>query len=466
MSRLLAGTAKVCISPTPEMFPYPGPSYMGPGVKVEGIYQDIFVRALVLDNGLDRFLLVSFEESNGTDVLKEKITETYGIPGDHQILCQIHNHGGAECSAITKDGRGNPHKGDQPVQQELAQRIFDLALEAVGEAIENLRPVKWGYGEGRSYLNVNRDLPNDDGYFTQGEYYDGPSDKTLAVLKLVDDDGNLVAAVLNYCAHAVMTMGARDVDGKMKVSGDFPGFTCDWLEKKNPGAVVLWTSGAAGDQNAIMVYSGEKHYKEVLNGNPVHIPPGYQYHYAQYMGERHAVDAQKVLRRIDCHRSSMEIRTAVTDVMIPQQRPPRNVNFWVNVMMAQNNVTVLERMAPEMVVDGEIVGRKLVECEPTGTSLPCEVQMVVLGDLAIFGVSAELYNRLGSIMKAASPLKNSFVITVTGGHGDRVGYIQDTESNAHQTFQHFGEAYPCDSNSLFREGVQYLTDQIFCSESE
>ena len=26
--------------------------------------------------------------------------------------------------------------------------------------------------------------------------------------------------------------------------------------------------------------------------------------------------------------------------------------------------------------------------------------------------------------------------------------------------------YPCDSNSLFREGVQYLTDQIFCSESE
>ena len=189
MSRLLTVTAKVCISPTPEMFPYPGPSYMGPGVKVEGIYQDIFVRALVLDNGLDRFLLVSFEESNGTDVLKEKITETYGIPGDHQILCQIHNHGGAECSAITKDGRGNPHKGDQPVQQELAQRIFDLALEAVGEAIENLRPVKWGYGEGRSYLNVNRDLPNDDGYFTQGEYYDGPSDKTLAVLKLVDDDG-------------------------------------------------------------------------------------------------------------------------------------------------------------------------------------------------------------------------------------------------------------------------------------
>lgn len=465
MGKLRAGTAKVCISPTADMFPYPGPSYMGPGVQVEGIYQDIFVRTLALDNGTDQFVLVSFEESNGTDALKEKITEKYGIPGNNQILCHIHNHGGAECSAISKDGRGNPHKGNHPLQQKLSELIFDRALESVGIALGNMKPVRWGYGEGRSYLNVNRDLPNNDGYFTQGEYFDGPSDKTLAVLKLVDDNGNLVAAVLNYCAHAVMTMAARDVDGKMKVSGDFPGFACDWLEKKNPGSVVLWTSGAAGDQNAMMVYTGEKHYKEVLNGNPVHIPPGFQYHYAQYMGERHALDAQRVLNRIHCHRSSMEIKTAMTDVMIPRQRPPKNVNFWVNVMMAQNNVTVLERMAPELVKDGEIINRKLVECEPTGTYIPCEMQMVVLGDLALFGVSAELYNRLGTIIKESCPLKNSFVITVTGGHGCRVGYIQDTESNTHQTFQHYGEAYPCDSNTLFREGVQYLTDQIFCSEN-
>lgn len=89
------------------------------------------------------------------------------------------------------------------------------------------------------------------------------------------------------------------------------------------------------------------------------------------------------------------------------------------------------------------------------------MQLFILGDVAVVTVAAELYVNLGKAIKEACPLKHVFVITVAGGHGNRVGYIQDTDSNTHKTFQHFGEAYPCDSNTIFKEGLKALTKKIF-----
>lgn len=462
MNSCKIGTAKVSISPPPEVFPYPGPAYLGGGIEIDGIYFDMYVRMIAFSNDEQTFLFGCFEESNGTDALKEAITEKYGIPYENQMFCQIHNHGGIQTTTVSKPGRGQKKNHSyNETQTQMGQMIYDKALEATGQALDHMVPGKWGFGTGKSYINCNRDLPNEDGYWTQMNNYDGPSDKTLAVLKFTDENDQVIAAVLNYCAHAITTIGARDVDGKYKVSADFPGFTCDYLEREYPGAVVMWTSGAAGDQNAICCFDGNKNYAEncgVAEGSLV--PNGYQYAYSQNLGERHAVDADKVLRRIVCH-DGMKMRSAVTDVYIPQQRAPENCNFWLNIALSQNNLTVVKKIAPEMVVDGKIVGRHIDDYLPTGTFEDCEMQLFVLGDLAIVTVAAELYVKLGRAIKDACPFKNVFVITVAGGHGNRVGYIQDTESNTHKTFQHFGEAYPCDSNKIFADGINELVKKTF-----
>ena len=463
MSNLKIGTAKVCISPPAEAFPYPGPPYLGDGITIDGIYWDIYVRVVAMSNGEETFLFGSFEESNGTDALKEAVEARYGIPYRNQMFCQIHNHGGFQTTTVTKSGRGQKknHKYSE-IQVKMGQMIFDRALEAVGQALENLQEARWGFGTGTSYLNVNRDYPMDDGYFSQVDYYDGASDKTLSVMKFTDLEGNVIAAVLNYCCHANATIGATDADGKMKVSGDFPGFTCGYLEKKYPGAVVMWTSGAAGDQNVVGVFKGDRHYSEncSVSADIGAMPHGFQYAYAQNIGERHAVDADRVLQRIECY-DGMRMRSAVTDVYLPQQEAPPGTNFWLNIAMSQNNVSVVENIDPSRVVNGKIIGRDIPDYLPTGRSEDCEMQMFVLGDLAVVTVAAELYVNLGKAIKDACPMKNAFVITVTGGHGNRVGYIQDTASNQNKTCQHFGEAYPCDSNRIFTDGVKKLTEEIF-----
>lgn len=462
MGKLKVGTAKVCITPPAGVFPYPGPAYLGEGIEIDGVYLDIYVRVIAVSNGDETFVFGVFEESNGTDALKDAVEEKYGIPYKNQMYSQIHNHGGIQTTTVVREGRGQKKNHSFTENQyRMGQMIFDKALEAVGEALKNMAPAKWGFGCGRSYINVNRDYPNDDGYWAQIDYYDGPSDKTLSVLKFTDEKDRLIAAVLNYSAHAITTIGATDLDGKFKVSGDFPGFTCDYLEKEYPGSVVMWTAGAAGDQNAICCFKGEKHYTENCSVSVSSmLPDGYQYAYSQNLGERHAVDADKVLRKIVCH-DGMDMRAAYMDVYVPQQEPPEGTNFWLNIAMAQNNVSVVENIDPSRVKDGKIIDRRIDDYIRIEREEDCEMQMFVLGDLAIITVAAELYVNLGKAIKEACPLKNVFVITVAGGHGNRIGYVQDTDSNTHKTFQHFGEAYPCDSNKIFTDGVKELVKQIF-----
>lgn len=457
------GTSKVCITPPADAFPYPGPAYLGGDVWIDGVYFDIYVRMIAFTNGDQTWLFGCFEESNGTDALKDAVTEKYGIPYENQMYCQIHNHGGIQTTTVVKPGRGQKKNHDfTEIQKKMGDMIYEKGLEAAGIALKDMKPAKWGFGTGTSYINCCRDLPNEDGYWTQMDNYDGPSDKTLSVMKFTDENDNVIAAILNYSAHAITSIGAKDLDGKYKVCGDFPGFACDYLEREYPGAVVMWTTGAAGDQNAICLYNGDPHYSESCSvSTSVTIPNGYQYAYSQYLGERHAVDADKVLKRIVCHENMRMMCSAYTDVYIPQQSAPADCNFWLNIALSQNNVTTVQKIAPEMVKDGKIIGRHIDDYEYNGTSEDCEIQMFILGDVAIVTVAAELYVNLGKIIKEACPMKHAFVITVAGGHGNRIGYVQDTDSNTHKTFQHFGEAYPCDSNRIFTDGVNELSEKIF-----
>ena len=68
MSRFEAGAAKLCIDPTPDMFPFP-PFW---GVAKEAVYASMFVRALALKNEEQTFVFVTFDAGNGTLRLRLK----------------------------------------------------------------------------------------------------------------------------------------------------------------------------------------------------------------------------------------------------------------------------------------------------------------------------------------------------------------------------------------------------------
>ncbi len=115
-----------------------------------------------------------------------------------------------------------------------------------------MRPARYGYGGGKSYINMNRDYEDELGGWVQAPNPERFCNKTVSVMKFVNESGNLICAIANYGMHATLGFLQPDIDGKMKVCGNVPGAASEYVEARfGHGAVAIWTSAAAGDQNPL-----------------------------------------------------------------------------------------------------------------------------------------------------------------------------------------------------------------------
>lgn len=218
---LSVGAAKVDI--TPALSDLKKPYY--------GINDNIYSRAVVINNGNTTVALVSVDIGGINDEMADrilaKITATSGIPARNILITATHTHS---------------------VPFGISGDAFESKIaSAVKLAKDKLQPARVGYGEGVSYINVNRNIIEPDTRrWWEGPNYDGPSDKTVAVVTFESLAGKPIAIYYNYAMHGVIS-GMFD-----QVSGDVPGATSRYLENNfDDEAVVLWSTGACGDQNPI-----------------------------------------------------------------------------------------------------------------------------------------------------------------------------------------------------------------------
>ena len=217
---LRAGAAKVDITPSAAELPK----------NNLGILDHLYARAIVLESGATSTALITLDAGAIPDALwqavSSQIEKELGIPPQQVLLTATHTHsaGGA---------RGS----------NFSQKVVD----SVRLAKQRLTPARIGYGTGVSFINVNRQIVDPKtGRWWEGANYDGPSDKTVAVLKVEGLDGSPIAVYYNYAVHAVL---AGQLD---QISADIPGAASRYVEDSFDDRIVaLWSSGAAGDQNPI-----------------------------------------------------------------------------------------------------------------------------------------------------------------------------------------------------------------------
>jgi hypothetical protein len=186
------------------------------------------------------------------------------------LLAGVHDHGAPSLA-------GMYDRNPSPQSVAYTRKVEDAAVEAVRRARTNLQPARFGFGIGKTYVNINRRafFP-EKGWWWIGYNPDGPSDKTVAVLKFTDLSGKAIALFINYAVHGVVMLGDN-----LAITGDLPGSTSRFVERfyraevpiseeaKHQGLelrpeetvsgespVVVWTSGAAGDQNPITLDRG------------------------------------------------------------------------------------------------------------------------------------------------------------------------------------------------------------------
>jgi len=267
---LQAGAANVDITPSADAaLPMSGYADRKEGFK--GIHDHIYTRAIVFGAG-SRFAAVVAWELIGVpnavwEELSQRIARETGIPAEYLILCAVHDH-----SAPAPFGM---YGNNSPKSAAYTKQVEDATVDAIRKAKGNLQPAKIGIGTGRAYVNINRREYSADSGWWLGYNAEGPSDKSVTVIRFDALSGKPIGLLINYAVHAVV-MGGENY----QISGDVAGATSRYVEnyyrgkpedapRSDAGAaiqlrpeettenvVALWTSGAAADQNAISLARG------------------------------------------------------------------------------------------------------------------------------------------------------------------------------------------------------------------
>jgi neutral ceramidase len=382
---LRAGAARISITP-PANASLPMGGYGSRTEGFRGIHDDIYVRAIVIDDGASQAALVTWEllfvpEAVWSELSERIATET-GIRPDHLLLSAVHNHGAP-----------NSGGGSGPVTAGTAaylKTVEDAAVQAVRHAKERLQPARFGIGTGTADINVNRrELFPGRGLWL-GFNEAGPTDKTVTVLRFDDLEGKPIALWINYPVHAVV-MGPDNY----QVTGDLAGATSRFVEQHyrgadrprsdagprlrirpeekadDEGAVAVWTSGAAGDQNPVSMASGDDFGLAAALG--------------KILGEAVVRAASNVKTVPDVHiRGGQQVVTCPGRRVEPGPTPRAEYKF--------------------------------NDADPVRIRLG----LLMINDVALAGVSGEVFTLIAQRLKRESPFNHTIMVTHANGSS---GYI-------------------------------------------
>lgn len=401
-NKLFCGASRKRITPPEDLLPN---LYGLRNQSFGGVLDDLFVRVLALKDGGNALLFVSFDLDKAPYPSRwiEALSKRLNIPEEHIVYCAIHTH-----TAPVTDER--PYEGPNrrylksPEQREAVGRyedfLFDALMEAAGEAAASMRPAKFGYACADSYVNVNRNVnytARDGGIDCEVGYNgSGDVDRTLFLARFEGEDGLPIAFFMNYAVHNCVLHQNTIFDGKLAVSSDLGGNVSQKLEEKNPGAVALWTSGAAGDVNPVLM--NEMCYPSVEDGSYVAEQlAGDQTLFLRVMVSRHYADVAAALKKITCDQSSAELTALVKWVETPGRKFPEE-------------------------------GFAIPEGENENPEYRIRLQGLRIGDLAICGVSGELYTSFARKIQALSPFARTLIINHDACQMANSQYILDDDA--------------------------------------
>jgi hypothetical protein len=355
------------------------------------VHDPLFARALVLDNGTIKAALITVDITHlqRGDELLQVIAQETGIPRERVILSATHNHNAPRVNSAALGQTVTP--ADEAYFQILKRGI----AAAAKQANERLQPARIGFGRGKAYVNTNRDEKIGAGYH-MGYAPDGPSDKTVAVLSVTTTAGAPLAIYANYAVHGVVMYRTHTKDGQIQITGDLPGATSKYVEDRlGNGAVALFTSGAAGDQNPLFMANYNQDGPDVVDLGPA------GWAILDVQARRLGEEIVRVTKNSQNTFDRALLWGATSSVSCPGQK---------RAEAADPNVPQQGYLAPAASTI------KMIDAEPVRIPLT----LLMINDIALAGVSAEVFSDIGMHLKRDSIFDQTMMVTLLQ---DRVGYI-------------------------------------------
>jgi hypothetical protein len=364
---LKVGAAVRDVTPTPDMYPLT----RAPNVVLPGrVLDPLQVRVIALSSGAATVLLVSTETGRGPygPQFAEAVARRAHVPVEAVFITATHSHAAPEITERLDYDFGAEAKPSN--LQKWGRYVRDQMLSAVDDALAHMQPASVGIGYAQSYINVNRNSAyakvaadgSATSYQQLGFNGAGVSDRTVAAIRFNGADGKPVAFVAHYAVHGTVMHANTLADGKTAVSADIPGMISTYLEKKYPGSVGIWLSGAAGDQNPIV--QNDMYTRDPVTGE-FRETFGGDYGLLTYLSRINFADVERALASIDRYRSDARVAFDYAKTTIPGT---------------------------------------------DGGPYPVSLQLMRIGDIALVGFPGELFSRIGLDLKAASKLKDTLVV--------------------------------------------------------
>jgi neutral ceramidase len=407
------GAAKVDITPGQNDLPK---SYLG-------VLDHVYSRAIVIDNGRTSAALITLDAGVVPTALwktvSDRIEKELGIPSVNVLITATHSHSVPGVYPMF----AGPGANTEPDNAGRITAYEDRVFESAKTAKQRLQPARISYGTGVSYLNVQRDRIDPATHlWWEGANYNGLSDKTVAVIKFESLNGDPIAAYYNYAMHAVIN-GVLDL-----VSGDIPGATSRYIESHfNDKVVALWSEGAAGDQNPI-------YFQQTFDLRKIRI-------------DDYAKQGKDISNAMLGGGQGMDRSNPEVIHLMDEQKEITNS---MGLLLGEEVLRVV-REAKNAKTDGRILGKvQTITCpgrERTdegrggvagtykdGPPVEIKLGLLMIDDIAIGTVNAEVYNLMAQRLKAESPYVKTMMATLTNGMANS-GYIPDDASFGHNTFE-------------------------------
>ena len=369
-SALRAGAAKLDITPSDDAALVLG----GYGDRTQGfagIHDPIYVRAIVFRAGETAAAIICGDLVGYSDDFRAKIfprleRET-GISPDHVLITATHTHGAPWILGLESDPEGRRY----------VERVADAVVEAVRLAQRRMRPAVAGAGAGRANVNINRVARMADGAWWLGLNPEGPSDKSLAVVRIDATDGQPIALLINQAVHGT-AMGQEN----LMLTGDLPGAVSRFVERDfNDDFVAMWTSGAGGDQCPI--------YDRVAE----------DFRGMEAMGRATGEEVLRVAKEIRTGPVT-SVAASRAEVACPGRRFLKEVTH--------------QPLSP-------------ADFEP-GPEVSFKLSALAIGKIILAGVSGEPFSNVGTMLKRQSPYVHTLLIAHANG---AASYLPDREGYDH-----------------------------------
>lgn len=352
----------------------------------EGVHDPIYARALVMDNGANATAivatdLVEFGRSLG---LRQRIAKELSIPADHIMITASHDHNAPRGGPITPGT--SSEQGRPSSTPAYVQFVDDRIVEALKKAKAAMQPARVGVGAGSTDINVNRNLYTPKGF--GGADVAGPSDKTVWVVKFENLSGEPIALLMNYAVHSVVG-GPNNA----LVTGDLAGAAERFVEKQLQDKVVaLFTMGSAGDQNP-------KFSTSLWNAGSVADP-----------GKAKDPMNAPAYAAMDTLGAVLGAEVIQTANRITRLTPTARIE-------AEERVFSCATPPPAPSADPNVP-----PSPPRPATMEIRLGLIKINQIAITGVSGEVFTKIYWRLRKESPLTNTIMATIAN---DRIGYIAD-----------------------------------------